>query len=249
MNIKITIIGFGTMGQAIKKALLSNAKNIKISIISRDADLESLKKADFIILAVKPKDIKEIAGQIQNKINSKSIIISILAGTKIKTISKLFGVKKIVRMMPNLGLSVGAGIAFWKKEGKFSAKENIAIKKFLNSICENFETKDEKVIDAVTAISGSGPAYFFLLADAMLKTARKLKLDENTSRKLVSQTFLASALLSQEADYQELIAKIASKNGTTEAALKVFKKEKFNVIVEKAIKAAHQRAQEISNKK
>jgi pyrroline-5-carboxylate reductase len=248
-KIQVTIIGFGTMGQAIAKSLLSHDKNIKISVVRRGGNLKNLFQADFVVLAVKPKDIKEIAVRIKNKIGEKSIIISILAGTNIKTISRLLNSNKIVRIMPNLGLSVGAGIAVWKKGNGFTPQEYSAVKKFIYMICENIETKNERMIDAATAISGSGPAYFFFLAEAMFKAARSLKLDEKTARHLVSKTLFASALLQNNTDYKVLIDKIASRGGTTEAALEIFKKQNFAKIVDKAVKAANKRAIQISQNK
>ena len=116
-------------------------------------------------------------------------------------------------MMPNLGLSVGAGIAAWKATG-LSKTEAKKAKSFINKITENFEVKDEDTINKVTAISGSGPAYFFLLANHLVKASEKLGLTKNESRKLVEKTFLASALLSKDSDYSALVEKVASKGGT-----------------------------------
>ncbi len=230
------------MGKAIACALGMD-KNNQISIIKKDESLVGLRNADFIILAIKPKDVIEVAEKIKREISPKSIIISILAGTKLQTLSRLLNTKKIVRVMPNLGLSVGAGIAVWKMNNGFTAREQVSIRKLLNAICENMEVKDEKKIDAATAISGSGPAYFFALANGMMQGAQALGLDTKTSRLLVSKTLSAAGKLQGETPYETLILKIASKGGTTEAALKEFKKADFRKTVLKAVKAAHKRAE------
>ena len=246
MKTIVTIIGYGVMGKAIAKTL-SKDSSIKIFAVDVEKkDISGIKKSDFIILAVKPQNAPEAIKQFRNYgINKKTILISIMAGVTIKKLLHLSGHKKIVRMMPNLGLSVGAGIAAWKKVG-LSKMESKKVKNFINKITENFEVKNEDIINKVTAISGSGPAYFFLLADCLIKASKNLGLTENESRKLVEKTFLASAVLGKDSDYTLLLRKIASKGGTTEKALKVFKNKNFEKIVLKAVQSAYKRAKELS---
>jgi pyrroline-5-carboxylate reductase len=198
-------------------------------------------------LAVKPQDAPLAIKQLkEHGINKKTILISIMAGFSIKKLLHLSGHKKIIRMMPNLGLSVGAGIAAWKKVG-LSKMEAKKAKSFINKITENFEVKNEDTINKVTAISGSGPAYFFLLADYLIKASEKLGLTEKESKILVKKTFLASAILGKDSDYSTLIEKIASKGGTTEAALKILKNKNFDKIVSEAVFGAYKRAKELSS--
>ncbi|MFA6257575.1 MAG: pyrroline-5-carboxylate reductase dimerization domain-containing protein [Candidatus Paceibacterota bacterium] len=253
MRTKVVIIGFGTMGKAITKTITK--KDPKISVFSIDKDkpninnfIQKVKEADFLILATKPQESKEAIGEIKNYLNKKTIIISIMAGVSIKELVHLSGHKKIIRMMPNLGLSVGYGIAAWKGIG-ISGVEKKKAKNFINKITENFEVKNEDTINKVTAISGSGPAYFFLLADCLMQVCGDLGFNKNESRKLVENTFLASALLAKEDDYSSLVKKVASKGGTTEAALDVFQKENLKGIVSKAVKASYKRAKELSQDK
>lgn len=148
-------------------------------------------------------------------------------------------------MMPNLGLSVGEGIAVWKGAG-LSGGELGKVKNFINKITENFEVKNEDTINKATAISGSGPAYFFLLADSLVQACAKLGLKNEQSRKLVQKTLSASAILGKEGNYYMLIKKVKSKGGTTEAALNVFQKKNFNIIVKDAVNAAYKRAGELN---
>jgi len=247
MQTEITIIGYGTMGKAITKALIKNDHTIKISTIDvNDKDLTNIEKSDFIILSVKPQDGAIAIGQLKNYgINKNTILISIMAGFPIKKILNLSKHKKIIRIMPNLGLSIGEGIAVWKKVG-LSKLETKKSKDFINKITENFEVKDEDIINKATAISGSGPAYFFLLADYLMKASQNLGFTKKESQKLVDKTFLASALLGKNSDYSSLIEKIASKGGTTQSALKVFKNKNFEKIVSEAVLSAYKRAKEIS---
>lgn len=235
------------MGKAIAKAL-SKDSSVKIFTVDLDKkDTSGIKKSDFIILSVKPQDAPEAIKQLKNYgLKKETILISIMAGFSIKKLLHLSGHKKIIRMMPNLGLSVGAGIAAWKKVG-LSPLETKKAKNFINKITENFEVKDEDTINKVTAISGSGPAYFFLLADSLVKASENLGLTKNESRKLVQKTFLASALLGKNSDYSLLIKKIASRKGTTEAALKIFKNKNFEKIVSMAVFSAYKRAKELGS--
>ncbi len=251
MKTQVVIIGFGTMGKAIAKAIAKKDRQIVIFGIDKDKPnmkkiIQKVSEADFIILSVKPQDAKEVIMGIKNYLNKKTILISIMAGVSIKELIRLSGHRKIVRMMPNLGLSVGQGIAVWKQTG-LSSLEFKKAKNFINKISDNFEIKNEDTINKVTAISGSGPAYFFLLADSLVKASSKLGLNKNESRKLVEKTLLSSALLGNQGDYASLIKKVASKGGTTESALKVFQKENFSGIILKAVVAAYKRAQELSN--
>jgi pyrroline-5-carboxylate reductase len=241
-------MGFGNMGKAIAKTLEKNDKSIKIFAIDvNKKNTIGIKKSDFIIIAVKPQDATSALLELKTHgLNKNTILISIMAGFSIGKLTKISGHKKVIRLMPNMGLSIGLGIAGWKKVG-LSAEESKKAKNFIDKITENFEVKDEDTIDKVTAISGSGPAYFFLLADCILNAGKSLGLTEGESRKLVEKTFLASAILAKDEAYDSLIKKIASKGGTTEKALEVFKKENLDKIVLKAVTSAYKRAKELSH--
>ena len=261
------------MGQAIAQSLrglpvrartqTGSKSRYEISASSRDvASLEKLssglsvtpdnayaglKDADAVILAVKPQDLAEAAKEIKDSISESAILVSVAAGVSIAKIKELFRRDKIVRVMPNIGLSVGQGISAWKSSG-LSAEETVKAREFLNDLSGNFEVDDEGLIDAVTAISGSGPAYFFAFAEALEKSARSLGLGEKESRALVEKTFDAAAALQKGTSYEELVKKVASKGGTTEAALRVFEKNGLLRTVEEATRAAYNRAKELNEK-
>lgn len=247
------------MGKAIAKALsATNKQNKKIYISDRDKakakafgiagndnDFKHLTLADYIIIAVKPQDLSELAGQICGKISKHCVLISIAAGVSLQKLAKFFKHNKIVRVMPNLGLSVGQGIAAYKTVG-LSKIEKSKVIKLLSEFTENFEVKNENLIDAVTAISGSGPAYFFYLADILVKTAMQMGLGKTEARRLVEKTMVASAFLQKGQEYGLLMKKIASKKGTTEAALKIFNNKHTPEIIKSAVRAAFLRAKELS---
>lgn len=256
---KIYIIGTGVMGSAISKVLSSKGEKVfvydksftktrllaKNRYITEDRNFTNLPKADFVILAVKPYHMPEVADDVRSKIKLSATLISIAAGVKISRIQKLFNQQKVVRIMPNLGISVGEGIAAWTSSG-LKPREKAAVKKLINKFTENFEVKENQ-LDAVTAISGSGPAYFFYFAEGLEKAAKDFGFKPIQARKLVEKTFSAAAALQKGKDYNQLIKQVASKKGTTEQAIKSFQQSKLREIVKKAVKAAYKRAKEISN--
>jgi len=245
------------MGSAIAKTLAKKGQKVfvydtsftkakalaKGKNIFADKNLENLSKADFIILAVKPYHVSDLN---LGAVKTSAVVISIAAGVTLAKLQKLLGHKKIIRTMPNLGLLVGQGIMAWKSSG-ISGKEKLEAKKLLDKISENFEVVKESQIDAVTAISGSGPAYFFLLAWCLEQSAKKLGFNPAQSRMLVEKTFHGASALQSGKAYEELIKQVMSKKGTTEAAFGVFKKAGLDKIVNQAAQAAFNRAKEISN--
>ena len=148
--------------------------------------------------------------------------------------------------MPNLGLSVNQGIAAWIAMGLSNVEKKKA-KKLVSLFSENFEVKKESIIDSVTAISGSGPAYFFVFARGLELAAKALGFSKVESRILVSKTFLGAAALQKNQDYNKLISHVASKKGTTEQAIKSFSNNSLDKIILQAVKAAQKRAREISH--
>jgi pyrroline-5-carboxylate reductase len=242
----ITIIGFGTMGRSLARTIKKNAPKHKLSVIERNNKINKPIAADVILIAVKPQDLERLSAQLQNKVNDNAVIISIAAGVTIKKLVRLFGHKNVIRAMPNLGLSVGQGIMGWKS-ANIPPAQKVKIKRLLNQICENFEVPKEFQLDAITAISASGLAYFFLLAENLRKAAISLNFSSAVARRLVVSTFSAAAELQKLDNYEPLLRKVASKGGTTEAALDIFRKEKFSKTVSSAVKAAERRSKELSH--
>lgn len=249
------------MGQAIGKALTKKATlavfdhEPKLKTVAAKAgikwlkDSKDLKSADFVIVAVKPKDVGDLAGLIKSYLNPKTILVSIAAGVTIKKLAADYNHNKIVRVMPNLGLKVGQGMAVWKFSSAIKSGNKVKTEKFLKLFTDGFEVKSEDVIDRVTAISGSGPAYFFLLGWCLEQSAKNLGFSGKEARRLVEKTFTGASQLQIGQDYGRLIERVMSKGGTTEAAFKVFKKAKLDKIVNEAVYAAYNRAKEISRGK
>ena len=206
--------------------------------------VEIAKKTDVILLAVKPQDLAETAAAIRPFLNSKKTVISILAGVKLAGLKKHLGGAVIVRAMPNLGAQVGASITAICSKNKKSLQTAQA----LFSACGGVVALDEKYFDVVTAVSGSGPAYFFLMMELLSDFARKNGLDEKSARQLAVQTALgAGKLASISSDAPALLReKVTSKKGTTHAALSVLKSKKFPKIFFSALQAAVKRSRQLS---
>lgn len=264
---KIGIIGCGNMGEAILSGIVSNEVTSHKDIFVSDVDstrLNHIKRlynvnvtfnnvmiadeSDIIIMAVKPQDMDSALGGISECLNQKKLLISIAAGVKISRISALVGNDvPVARVMPNIPAIIKMGfsaVSFSKNVNKNSAKSARAI---FSSIGDVIELK-EKDLDAITAISGSGPAYFFYLVEVLIKSGLKLGLTAKTARKAAIKTALGSAeLLNRLQEDPHLLRKrVTSKGGTTEAAFKVFDKRGLGTIIQNGIKAARDRSKKLS---
>lgn len=261
-KITIGILGFGHMGQAIFK-LLKSQKQFKNSAdflihdskpaagIKTAPDIESLlAKSDIVFLCVKPQDFYKL-NRLENKTPSKTILISIMAGVKIANIKKIFPGFRTVRTMPNLALQAGEGVIGWH----FDKNEiNSTERKFLDQVFSLFGLSiylpNEKMIDAITAISGSGPAYIFLFIDVLIKAAIKLGFSQSDAEKIVMQTVIGSTVYARslgQPNFDQLIKTVQSPGGTTEAAFKTLNINAIYKEWQKATAEAYRRAQEISS--
>jgi len=264
---QILFVGCGKMGGAIIKNLLRQgfeypqftilkpSKKNPITGIKQVSSYSQLPKnyqADIVILAFKPQAAEEILYEFsQHQItNSQTIIISILAGKTTEFFEEILGQKtKIIRLMPNLPTLINQGIFGYYPNLNIKKSDLKSLSKFLNGIGQNIAVKKESLIDAVTAISGSGPAYLFLFIKLMIEAAVELGLDKKSAEKLVEQTIYGGARMALEYDndLETLIESVVSKGGTTEAALQVLHdNNQFKKVIFDAVKAANKRAIELS---
>jgi pyrroline-5-carboxylate reductase len=237
-----------------------NEKNYKKTQVLKELNGIKFNNSDIVLLAVKPNQIKSVCEEINSLILGKKdipIIISIAAGvttTAIKNfiINNLTNLQNdidIFRAMPNLCARDGEAITGLYGKSKQINKSNLTtiISKIFKSIGEILWVKKESDLDIVTAISGSGPAYIFYFIDTMIKSAVELGLDKKNAKKLVIQTVIGSGKTGISIDnFAEQISKVASKGGTTEAAINLLNKKKLDVIFTQAIKAAYSKSKEIS---
>ena len=265
-----TVIGFigaGNMAYALIKGLLDNgfdAKCINISdcneelLKNRQSELKIrtflnnsslLSNSDIIVFAVKPQVLSSVCLELKEDVKSNHLFISIVAGIKVNDINRwLGGSFSLVRTMPNTPALFQHGVTGLFANKLVSNKQKILVTSILSSVGECFWVSEEKLIDAVTAISGSGPAYFFLLMQSMTQAAMALGLDEKTANSLSIQTSYGASLMANKSgkDAQTLRSEVTSPNGTTQAAIESFQDQNFEGIVASATRAAYDRAQELS---
>ena len=216
----------------------------KISVIDEDIIIDS----DLVIIAVKPQDFQLLTENISFQFKEDQMIVSIMAGIKIKQIQKFINHKKVVRAMPNSPTLLGIGITGYSVAEGISFNELMSIERLLNATGRSIYLEDEDLLDGVTALSGSGPAYFYYIVDAMIKAGVEMGIDENVAKLFVKQTMLGAYHLinNSEKNLEQLIEDVASKGGTTEAALQVFERNQLNETIQKAILAAEKRSKELS---
>lgn len=219
----------------------------ELRVIAAKDNREAVKEADIIILAAKPKDIEGLLAEIKDSLESKKLVISIVAGITTSYIEKML--KKevpVIRVMPNTPVAVKAGASAFSM-GKYVSQEQEKIAESIFGAVGKAVKVEESLMDVVTALSGSGPAYIFYIIASLIETAVSLGLDKQTATTLATQTVLGSAKLLQETGEEPaaLKEKVTSKGGTTEAALVVLDEGKLKEILDKALKAAAKRSQEL----
>lgn len=266
MEKKIGIIGFGHMGQAMSHALIAQGWHVvasdlgspknhpycckdKISLLGSNLDV--LRGVSVVILAVRPFQMKDTLDEVKDYLiktgdSHLPLLISIAAGISLKFLMKESGIKKIARVMPNLPAQIGQGMSVWKSVGLMKQEKNL-VKKILRSFGKEIEVSDENLINAATAISGSGPGYVFAFLDALQKSAEKLGFSKEQARMLAIQTVLGSTEYAKKSsdEFDLLTSRVATKGGTTSAAFKVLKKIKWQKNLMNAILAAYAKAKEL----
>jgi pyrroline-5-carboxylate reductase len=180
-------------------------------------------------------------------IGKRKLVVSILAGIPTRYLEQKLGEIPVVRVMPNIGIKVGAGMSFYSP-GRFVRQTELKMVSRLFANLGEVAEIAEKKMDLITAISGSGPAYFFLLMEILAEYAQKSGISKRDSAKMAQQIALSSALLAknESATARQLRAAVTSKGGTTEAAILVLEKTGIRKMFGSALKAARNRARELS---
>jgi pyrroline-5-carboxylate reductase len=263
---KIGFIGAGNMAEAICRSLISDAfykpaqlcaydpSEVRMAIFHNELGVFACKTnsilvrdTETIILAVKPQQMETVLTEIAPDIQSGQLFVSIAAGISTRFIEETLGRSPaVVRVMPNTPLLVGAGTAALCS-GKFASKTQMELARSLFALAGITITVEESLIDAVTAVSGSGPAYFFYLVEAMVKAGERLGLSHEDALKLSANTTLGAAkmLLETGIEPEELRRRVTSPGGTTHAAISVFESANMKQTIIDALSAAAQRSKEL----
>ena len=265
---KIGFIGGGNMASSLINGLIASGhapEQIWVSDINPDT-LTTLKKqlnvntsannddvinaVDVVVLAVKPQTLGAVAQNIAAPIQQKkSLVVSIAAGINQNSLSRWLGADTaIVRCMPNTPALVLTGATALHANDKVTGEQRDLAENILRSVGIALWVENESELDAVTAVSGSGPAYYFLLMEAMEKAALELGLSQETARLLVQQTALGAAKIALESaeSPEQLRKRVTSPGGTTQRAIETFEQGGFTELVSKALHAARDRSIEMS---
>ena len=262
---KVAVIGAGVMGEALIAALISSGVNpdrITISEKREERTQELISKylikaapltanvadADALLLVVKPQDMASVLEEIKGSINPTSVVITFAAGKTISFISNGLGTgNPVVRVMPNTPTLVAQRMAAASMGAGVTAAQREFVLGFLGATGKVIEVSED-LQDAVTATSGSGPAYFFAFVEAMIAGAKELGLSDHDATTLTIQTIVGAAKLLDESGKSAttLRENVTSPNGTTAAALASFGSDNLNSMVAKAMKAARDRSQELA---
>jgi pyrroline-5-carboxylate reductase len=264
---KIAIIGCGNMGMAFansfiqynlvqKEDLLLIEKNQERGAVLQgqkagvvvDTISDKISSVDLVILSVKPQDYPSVASELAGLLQAKQIVLSIMAGIPITKLQTTLKHDLIVRAMPNTPALLGMGMTAFAAASAVGLADIRKVENLINSTGRAVFLDDEALIDAVTGLSGSGPAYFFYLIKSMIDAGINMGFDPAMSALLVKQTMLGSYHLMQTSDksLDELIQAVASKGGTTEAALRTFIENEVGLGLQKGIYAARDRAEELA---
>ncbi|MES2625159.1 MAG: pyrroline-5-carboxylate reductase [Pseudomonadota bacterium] len=266
-DLTIGFIGAGNMATALIEGLLAtriNASQLWAADTAQDKlatfadkgintttdNAEIVRQCSIVVLAVKPQVMAKVVGALQPALAEHScLLISIAAGISCASLQQWTHPQQaIVRCMPNTPALVQAGASGLFANALVSAEQKQAAQNIMEAVGIACWLDDEAQIDAVTALSGSGPAYFFLLMEAMQDAAVKLGLPADVALRLCLQTAFGAAKLALNSDVPagELRRRVTSPGGTTEAAIKQFEAEQFHAMVERALGKANTRSQELA---
>ncbi len=265
LKYQVGLIGVGVMGEALISGLVSSrfpkaqivftekradrAREISSKYGAREVDLTELaKSSDVILLVVKPQDLEQLLVSIRGDLNKSATLVSFAAGKTTDFVSKIVGSNiSIIRVMPNTPTLIGLGMAAISLGKSVNTEQGEFVSEFL-ATCGKVISIQENLQDAVTALSGSGPAYFFAFVEEMIKSGISLGLSEGQATTLAIQTMVGSAAMLEQSGKSAttLRENVTSPNGTTAAALKVFSEANLGEIVTRAMTAARDRSQELA---
>lgn len=264
---KILIVGGGNMGLTFAKGFLKThivdkenmlilekspekaieLRKLDIGTVYGEAD-EFISTADLIILAVKPQDVSALFSVIGQYIDAQQVVLSIMAGVKIETIANQLGTEKIIRAMPNLPAQIGSGMTVFTSSEAVTRIELVMVQNLLNSTGKSIYKDSEEMIDASTAISGSGPAYVFFFMQSLIEAAKGMGFSQSEAELLTFQTFRGAVdlVIKNDLSCEEWISRVSSKRGTTEAAVNKLNGFEVSGNFQLAVNQALIRAKELS---
>lgn len=265
----IAFIGGGVMGEAMIKGLL-NQKLVKAEqiIVSdpHEARLKELKatyginfvtdnlqvaqKADVLVLSVKPQVMDKVLPPLRGRVDGVTLIVSIVAGSTLRSISSGLLNARVVRSMPNTPGQIGKGITVWTASPDVAQEQLKQAELLLGALGEKIFVEDERYLDMATALSGSGPAYVFMFMEALIDAGVHMGFSRRDAEKLVTQTILGSVEYAQQSGLHpaQLRNQVTSPGGTTAEALHQMEKGGLRTVLSEGVWAAYMRSQALGKK-
>jgi len=265
---KIAFIGGGNMGEAMLAAILarglSTPEAVGVGEVSEErrrylekkygvnvtaSNAETVDGKDIIILAVKPQNLAAVMAELKGCLEPGQLVLSVIAGARIDTMCQGLDHSRVVRAMPNAPAQIGAGISAWTATAEVSGEQRGWAQAVLDAMGKEIYFDNEKYLDMATAVSGSGPAYFFLFVEALVAAAVDIGLPPEEAGKLALETMRGSGELMLKSDRKpaELRQMVTSPGGTTAAALEQFQKGGLDKLIMEAVRAAYNRAKELGS--
>lgn len=264
---RISFIGGGKMGEAIIRSILADniaqAADITVSdisperrdMLSKDYGInttaqnrEAIADADVVVLAVKPQDIASLLPELRS-LTEKQVVISIAAGVTLDTLSKGLEHHVLVRAMPNMPAQISEGITAWTASNQVSKEQKEMVKTVLAATGAEVYVNSEKYIDMATAVSGSGPAYIFLIMEALMDAAVHIGLSRDVAEKLVTDTMIGSAMSVRITGKHpaELRNMVTSPAGTTSEGLMQLEAGGLRTLLLEAVTAAFEKSKKMGS--
>ncbi|MDH5581836.1 MAG: pyrroline-5-carboxylate reductase [Bdellovibrionales bacterium] len=259
---KIAILGCGNMA----RAFFSGAKDVlrqdqiftytpsftradelaKIINAMAIKSIDDLPVCDLVFIACKPQQFPDLSKKLS--LNSKSVVISLMAGVTMEVISNALSTTQIIRTMPNTPSQVGEGVTLWCKSENIEKEKLEKTMEILSSVSYTHQVAGDDEIDFLTGFTGSGPAYIFEWARIMIEKMSDKNIDASKAKKIIGHTFLGASklLLDSQETAKELRNNVTSPKGVTYEALKVFEKRSMQDIINEALDKAYERALELS---
>lgn len=264
---RIVVVGVGNLGSAIARSLTHSYAPKDIVLVERSAEsrqlLESqygchvvgelsgdyrVDEGDLLILSVKPQDAEETCVRLAPYVSTEAVILSFMAGVRIDTLARIFNTRRVVRAMPNLGASIDESATGYYYCGTTLAPADVEhVESLFSRLGKRWRVDREELIDAITAVAGSGPAYLCWLGEQIERVAIEFGISQHDAHAIVLQTFRGTALYLEQSEltFAELRKRVTSPQGTTHAAMTVLSERATSDAVREAVVAACTRAREL----
>lgn len=268
-NVRIATIGTGVMAEAMLGGLFADGRIRPDEVIAADpradrraelerslgvrttaSNAEAAAAAEIVVLAIKPQNLREAGRDLAPALRPDQLVISILAGTTMRALTAVLGHRAIVRAMPNTPAQVRRGMTVWAATPEVTADQRATAALILGALGEQIEVEDEKLVAMSTAVSGSGPAYVFLVMEALIDAAVHLGFSRHVAHRLVVETIEGSALFARASGSHpaQLRDMVTSPGGTTAAALRELEAGRLRTVLSDAVWAAWRRTEELGRK-